>query len=150
VRRNWLYRSFAGIMSVWLAICLVEPAQLHTCAMHGGLAIEGGVHSAGVHSPRAHAAHAAPAAHRGIHGSDATPTGSRQDQDSDTQSKHCSCLGDCSVGKTAISLPGSSTQLQQLAISASASAFPRDVPAVSAPHFLLPFANGPPAFSSRA
>src|SRR5258705_13582837 len=50
VRHHWLFRSLAGVLSVWLAICLAEPAQLHTCAMHGGLAIDVSTHDGGLHS----------------------------------------------------------------------------------------------------
>jgi len=145
VRRNWVYRAFAGIISAWLVICLVEPAQLHTCAMHGGLAI-GGAHAI------AHGTggHAGSAAHHAAPSPAAASTQSHHDRDSDSQSHQCSCLGDCSVGKTPLSLPGATAALQAAPIGRVAVTPAGEVPAITAPQFLLPFANGPPAISSRA
>jgi hypothetical protein len=129
------------LLATWIAICLAEPAQLHTCAMHGGLAISpaagGGAHghSAAVEQFTTHSG----AAH------------SHQDQNSDSQSRQCSCIGDCNAGSSPIGLAAAGISLATAAISeTSAIEVAYDSPHVVAPDFFLPFSNGPPTGSSRA
>ena len=121
-------------------MCLAEPVQLHTCAMHGGLAIEVG--SVATHSHTATAEHLATNAGAGHfhHG-----------HDTDSQSRQCSCLGDCSIGRAPIGFAAANVELPTVAIiQGSATDFAYDSPHNVAPQFLLPFSNGPPAGSSRA
>jgi predicted lipoprotein with Yx(FWY)xxD motif len=134
VRRHWISRSLASVLALWLAVCLAEPVQLHTCAMHGGLAIDVG--SVATHS------HTATAEHLGH---------THHGQDTDNQSRQCSCLGDCSAGRPPIGIAAANVALPTVAIiQRSAADFTYDSPRVVAPRFLLPFSNGPPAGSSRA
>lgn len=128
VRRNAFSRIFAGVLSVWLAICLAEPAQLHTCAMHGDLAMQ----SHGI------------AAHHG------TMHGHSHNQSGDDKAKQCSCIGDCSAGRTLVGPTSVSVSFAATTIETSSTPFGYESPAISAPHFFLPFPNGPPRTSSRA
>jgi len=117
---------------------MVEPMQLHTCAMHGGLAIEQTSVAHG-HSPNGH--------HMAAH-----LTGqSDQHQGTDGQSHQCSCLGDCNGGSAPIGLTSAAVALSEPGIVANAiSSFDYTSPRLVAAAFLLPFSNGPPASSSRA
>ena len=137
VRRNWFFRSLASVFAVWLATCMVEPMQLHTCAMHGGLAIA---------TPGA-AGHSASGHHMAMH-----PTGqSDQDQGTDGQSHQCSCLGDCNGGSATVGLTAPVVSLSELALVGHAMPdFDYASPRLIAAGFLLPFGNGPPTSSSRA
>ena len=116
---------------------MVEPMQLHTCAMHGGLAIE--MSGASGHSASAH--------HMGVHRAGQ----SDQDQRTDGQSHQCSCLGDCNGGSATIGLTAPVVSLAELAVVGHAMPdFDYASPRLIAAAFLLPFGNGPPASSSRA
>jgi hypothetical protein len=138
VHRNTLSRSFAGLLSIWLAVCMAEPAQLHTCTMHGGLAIQTSV--PGVH-----------ANHRAHHEETRPQTGSNRGHHSDSQSRQCSCLGDCSTAGAAVGLPATIVSLEAIAaIRESGPRFDAASSVVSAGNHLLPFANGPPRNSFRA
>jgi hypothetical protein len=140
VRRNWISRSLASVLSLWLAVCLAEPVQLHTCAMHGGLAIvQNGTVGTHGHAPAEH--HAARPAADHVH----------HDQSNDGQSRQCSCLGDCNAGSSPVGFTAAGISLLTAAITeASATSFTYASPRIVAPRFLLPFGNGPPAGSSRA
>jgi hypothetical protein len=139
VRHHWISRVFASTFSLWLAVCLAEPVQLHTCAMHGGLAIE-------QHTP--HDAHSLVGRHGAMHSGAGH---SHQDQNGDKQSGQCSCLGDCNAGSTSAGLTAAAVLLlEPVQDGGSTADFHYSSPALVAPHFLLPFGNGPPAGSSRA
>ncbi|HMJ16959.1 MAG TPA: hypothetical protein VK478_01110 [Gemmatimonadaceae bacterium] len=141
MRRHWISRSLASVLALWLAVCLAEPVQLHTCAMHGGLAIEQ-VGVAATHSHTSAAQHVA---------TNAGPGHFHHGQDSDSQSRQCSCLGDCNAGRGPIGIAAPGVTLPAVAIvEGSATDFTHDSPRLVAPQFLLPFSNGPPAGSSRA
>jgi len=133
VRRNAFFRSLAGVLSVWLAICLAEPQQLHTCVMHGALAISthggGGAHHGASHAAASH---------------------SNDKSGGDSQSQQCSCLGDCSAGRTLLGLVATAPSFAAAPIHTSAVFFSYVSPSIVAPHFLLPFSNGPPDSSARA
>ena len=138
MRRNWISRSLASMLSLWLAVCLAEPVQLHTCAMHGGLAIVSSatvathIPSAGHHAARPGAGH------------------DHHDQRKDGESRQCSCLGDCNAGSSPVGIASPAISLVIAPITeASASSFTYASPRIVAPRFLLPFSNGPPAGSSR-
>jgi hypothetical protein len=142
VRRNFISRVLAGVLATWLAVCLAEPVQLHTCTMHGGLGIAqtpvGGAH-AGV----------SPAAEHGV--GRAGGGHSHHDQGSEGQSRQCTCLGDCNGGSSPIGVAAAGISLVAVAITeASAAEVAYDSPREVAPDFLLPFSNGPPTDSSRA
>jgi hypothetical protein len=137
VRRNWYFKALAGIIGVWLAICLAEPAQLHTCVMHGGLAIQS--HSTAGHQ----AGHA-----HGV-GSHAL-SGQSQQQSNDSQSKQCSCLGDCNnAGKVFVALVVPAASFASVSTERDPALFSYVSPSVATDR-LLPFSNGPPSSSSRA
>jgi hypothetical protein len=144
VRRNRLFRILGSIMSIWLAICLAEPMQLHTCVMHGGLAIE----IAG------HAAHSGSTSHHtgALHHTLASGQSSdhSRHQQGDSHSRQCSCLGDCNTGRSSMGLAATRVQLGLPAVHSFTIAFAYASPSVAAPHFFLPFSNGPPAASSLA
>ena len=140
VRRTLISRSLASLLALWLAVCLAEPVQLHTCAMHGGLAIErttGPTHE-----------HSAAAEHLGT----SAGTGHfHHDQSSDSQSRQCSCLGDCSAGRSPVGVAAAGVSLLTVAtVESWETDFEYASPRLVAPHFLLPFSNGPPTGSSRA
>lgn len=138
MRRNWFFRTLASVFAVWLAICMVEPMQLHTCAMHGGLVIEQ-TSGASSHSANSH--------HMAMH-----RTGqSDRDQGTDGQSHQCSCLGDCNGGSAPVGLTAPVVSLAELAVVGHAVPdFDYASPRLIAAGFLLPFGNGPPISSSRA
>jgi hypothetical protein len=138
VRRNWFFRSLASVFAVWLAICMVEPMQLHTCAMHGGLVIEQTSVPSG-HSANGH--------HMAMHRAGQP----NHDQGTDGQSHQCSCLGDCNGGSAPIGLTASVVSLSEVAVVDHAMPeFDYESPRLIAAWFLLPFGNGPPTSSSRA
>ena len=137
-RDSLFFRILAGVLSVWLVICLAEPAQLHTCVMHGGLAIDA---TASVsHHGSTHAVH------------DVASTGAQHShhQSDGKQSNQCSCLGDCSAGRTLVGIIAPRATFAPTAMEASPTAFAYASPAIVAPHFRLPFSNGPPDASRRA
>ncbi len=136
-RDSLFHRILAGVLSVWLVICLAEPAQLHTCVMHGGLAIDATVSGS----------------HGSSHVHDVASTGGTQHshhQSDGKQSNQCSCLGDCSAGRTLVGIVAPRATFVPEAIEASPTAFAYASPAIAAPHFLRPFSNGPPDASHRA
>jgi len=129
VRRNRIFRALAGLLSIWLAICLAEPAQMHTCTMHGQLAM------------------GAMEMHMGSHQGSAHP-GSHDKQDA--HGNQCTCIGDCSAGRTLVGVVSTPAAFAAAVVYRPAVAFSYRSPSVAAPSFLLPFSNGPPAASSRA
>ena len=141
MRRSWISRSLASVFALWLAVCLAEPVQLHTCTMHDGLAI---VQNAAIstHGHSSAAEHsAAPTEAEHFH----------QDQSSDGESRQCSCFGDCIVGSSPIGITAAGISLLTAAITESSGpALEYVSPRLVAPRFLRPFSNGPPAGSSRA
>jgi hypothetical protein len=131
MRHGRAFRTLAGLVSVWLGICLAEPMQLRLCVMHGGLTIESAGHAS-------HASHGA-ASHSAHH-----PTKGHD------KSQQCSCLGDCTAGSSPglvaaayfrVDLPSS---IRTVAAPVTASA------EIAAVDFVLPFSNGPPGTSSLA
>lgn len=140
MRRNLISRVLASVLATWLAICLAEPARLHTCTMHGGLAI---VQTA------VGSSHASVATGHGA--KRAEPGHSHHDQSSDSQSRQCTCIGDCNAGSSPVGIAAAGISLLTVATTeASAAELVYDSPRVVAPDFLLPFSNGPPTGSSRA
>jgi len=127
VQRTLISRALAGVLSIWLAISLAEPVQLHTCALHGSAATQS---ADGSH----HATHA----------------GHSHDRSSDGKSKQCSCLGDCCAGRAIVWVDTSADLLASTTIKTTPAPFGYSSRTVVAPHFLLPFSNGPPTISSRA
>jgi hypothetical protein len=126
------------MFAVWLAICMVEPMQIHTCAMHGGLVIE---------QTSAPSGHSASGHHMATHRAGQ----SGHDQGTDGQSHQCSCLGDCNGGSAPIGLIASVVSLSEVAVVDHAMPeFDYASPRLIAAGFLLPFGNGPPTSSSRA
>ena len=148
VRRSRFARAFSGILAVWLAICLAEPMQLHTCVMHGGLAMAGSMHGMGggsmdrdaMSSGSTNRAHPAASLEGRPHHNDGT----------DDQSIQCICLGDCSGGRTPVGLTAAPVFLASLQFDVPTPVFSYVSPSLASPRFLLPFSNGPPSASSRA
>jgi len=140
VRHTRAFRGLASIVSIWLAICLAEPAQLHTCVMHGGLAIDVSMDAA-IHGGSSHG---------GVASTHAMAGHSHHDQGTNNQSKQCSCIGDCSAGRAPIGLAPASTQLALLELEVPKAIFSYVSPSLVSPHYLLPFSNAPPSSSSRA
>jgi len=136
VRHNAWFRILAGVFSAWLVICLAVPAQLHTCVMHGGLAITA---TGAVSHHAAHTAHGVSTAAKHSH-----------HQNDDGQANQCSCLGDCSTGRTVVGVTAPIVSFASNVIEVPAPVFSYASPTVFAPHFLRPFSNGPPDASSRA
>jgi hypothetical protein len=107
--------------------------------MHGGLAIDVSMHDGGTHG-----------AHGGMASIHSMAGHSHHDQTPDTQSKQCSCLGDCSTGKAPAFLAEAPAQLALVAVERSQPIISYASPSLVSPQFLLPFSNGPPDASSRA
>jgi hypothetical protein len=128
---------------------MAAPMQLHTCVMHGGLAIDGGAKAAS--SPlHAHGGVSQGNAH-GSHSGHAVANHSQHQHGTDGPSKQCSCLGDCNAGgKAPIGLSAPIAQLASVRAGSSTADFTYTSPSLVAAHFLLPFSNGPPVISSRA
>jgi hypothetical protein len=143
VRRNPIIRALISIASIWLAVCLAVPMQLHTCVMHGGLSIDVSAHGNGLLVEQHSFQQQSPASHR-------VAGHSHHDQRQDDHSKQCSCIGDCSTGKAPVALASASTRVEFLQTESAGAAPSHESPSVSSPRFLLPFSNGPPAASSRA
>ena len=137
VHRNVMFRILASVLSVWLVVCLAEPAQLHTCVMHGGLAIN--TYASGSQHAAMHTAHDASGAAKHSH-----------HQGDDDRANQCTCLGDCSTGRTVVAVVASRVSLAPTAVAVPSPVFVYASPAIVAPHFLRPFPNGPPNASSRA
>jgi len=126
------------MLSLWLAVCMAEPVQLHTCAMHGGLAIVSNA-TAATHIPSA-----------GHHAVRAGTGHDHHEQGTDSESRQCSCLGDCNAGSSPVGVASPAISLVTAPITeAAANSFTHPSPRIVAPRFLLPFSNGPPAGSSR-
>ena len=132
MRHGRAFRALAGLMSVWVGICLAEPMQLHLCVMHGGLTIESGPHSS------AHSAHSA-AAHAAHH-----PTKGHD------KSAQCSCLGDCTAGNSPAFLPSTYFGVDLPASDRSVVTSLTKSAEFATADFVLPFANGPPGTFSLA
>jgi hypothetical protein len=117
---------------------MVEPLQLHTCAMHGGLAIEP---TSGAHG------HTAPGHRMAMHRVNLPD----HHQGTNGQSHQCSCLGDCNGGSAPVGLTASAVSLSEPGVAVTESAsFQYRSPSLVATSFFLPFSNGPPSSSSRA
>jgi hypothetical protein len=116
-----LHRSVAAFMALWFTVVTVEPARLHTCPMHDGLAMTGGM-------AMAHAGHSAYAHH------------APADQDS---AKHtCSCLGSCATSAAPAVPPTISFEV--LVLEAAGLGVVEHSRPVAPTAFALPFGNGPP------
>ena len=117
MQRSRVERVLAVLLAVWFVLVTIEPAALHTCAVHGG----------------AHAT-AAAAEHHGGHDTAGDPA----------SANHCSCLGDCAAAVTS-ALPARALTPWPASVAAVSSLPPLAAlfvpPAI---HFARPFANGPP------
>jgi hypothetical protein len=119
MRRSGMERVFAAIMLLWFAGIIGAPASLHSCPVHDAARVPAGDTTHAAHS------HQTPSRH-GDH------TG-------------CTCLGDCSAGGIAPGIPAARTALPAVAGTELRAPLPQpDAPALTAPAFLLPYANGPP------
>jgi hypothetical protein len=133
VTRTRAFRTLAGVIAVWLGICLAEPMQLHLCVMHGGLAIQSGAHS-GSHSHN-RASHANHGSHSG---------------NDHEKTQQCSCLGDCTTGSAPAFINASQVAVALPVGTRAVVTSGHEPAAVVAIDFLLPFSNGPPGTSSLA
>jgi hypothetical protein len=147
VPRTRLFRAFAGLASLWLAICMVAPTQLHTCVMHGGLAIDVVSHS-GSQNGAPH--HGGNGAHHNDVAAAASGEHAHHGQGSSPHSQQCSCIGDCSAGRAPVDAPVAQTLLNAPTVRRATISFNYASASFDAPQFLLPFSNGPPDASSRA
>ena len=122
MRHRPLERALAAFLLLWFALVTVEPVALHSCPVHGWPAAAA-TNDHGGHAPVA-PAHS-------------------DDGDADHQ---CACIGDCTAAPSVAGLPAtrvvlvaSTTQRVQVVVPAAES------PSATAPEFLRPYANGPPA-----
>lgn len=105
-------------MLLWFAWMTGAPASFHSCPVHDAARVPAGdTHAAHSHqAPSPQGNHAA-----------------------------CTCLGDCSAGGIAPGIPPARTTLPAVAAVEPTAPLPQpDSPALTAPAFLLPYANGPP------
>ena len=130
--RTRAFRALAGVLAVWVGICLPQPMQLHLCVMHGGLSVESIGHR------DSHMSHAA-VSHDAHH-----PTHSHD------KSQQCSCLGDCTAGNAAAFIaPQQFRVAMQPVVRVDLPRAATYAPA-AASGLLLPYPNGPPSTSSPA
>jgi len=121
MHRSFATRLLAALVAVWFTINMVEPAWLHACPVHDGLAVTPTANQSG------HSGHQ-PASH--------DESGGR------TKSHLCQCLGACTTAAI-VSTPPSSL-VGTIEVSASAPGLPEyEHPILERAHE-LPFANGPP------
>lgn len=119
MRRSGLERVFAALMLLWFACITGAPASLHSCPVHDGARGSAGDATHAEHS------HEVP-----------SPQGDHT---------ACTCLGDCSAGGIAPGIAAARTTLPAVVPTELPAPLPQpDSPAVTAPAFLLPYANGPP------
>lgn len=130
--RHVLKRAFAALLLLWFAVSTGEPAALHSCP---------------VHDPRASAQARGTAL-----GLDAQPGGalghshSHQVPQRDSEQRGCTCIGECSAGSSVTWLPGARVVLAVADVRQIRMELPpAESPAITAPAFLLPYANGPPS-----
>jgi hypothetical protein len=124
MRRSGLERILAALALLWFACITGAPASFHSCPVHDG-----------ARGPTRHATHTA-------HSHEAPTPGDHA---------ACTCVGDCSAGGIVPVVPAGRTTLSGVTRPAPPGPRPQpDSPALSAPPFLLPYANGPPgAVASR-
>lgn len=130
--RTRTFRALAGVLGVWVGICLVQPMQLHLCVMHGGLAVEYIGHA------DSHVAHGA-VSHHAHH--------STQSHD---KSQQCSCLGDCTTGNAPAFVATAQIAAPLPAVDRVVASSAEASRPIVATDFVLPFSNGPPGISSFA
>ena len=103
---------------------MVEPAKLHNCAMHSGAQHATAAQSAPTTSADSHSHHA-PAP--------------------DESSRHCTCLGDCSAGKSSHAIAARPATLSADVTDAYHVAFADyNSPVLIPAEFILPPAQAPP------
>jgi hypothetical protein len=118
MRQRGLGRAFAALLLLWFAVVTGAPSAFHSCPVHD----------------RAHAT--GPDAQHGTHSHRLPDSGDHG---------ACTCIGDCAVGGVAPGVPAARTNVVVAATSQVRAPLPApDSPAVTAPAFVLPYANGPP------
>jgi hypothetical protein len=112
-----LRRFFAALFALWFTVLTVEPARVHSCPTHGGLA-------AG--SEHAHAGHSG----HGAHGS------------APAKRHGCNCLGSCA---TPAAPPSPRLSFVRFAvITADAPGLEELERPITSVAYAIPFGNGPP------
>ncbi len=117
MRRTGIGRVSAALLLLWFAVVSGgAPAALHVCPVHDGAqAVTGSDHAAHSHDAPADGGHV------------------------------CTCFGDCATGGVAPGIAAARTNIITAATVEPRAPLPApDAPAVSAPAFVLPYANGPP------
>jgi hypothetical protein len=133
MRHHPARRTLSTLLVVWFTVVTVEPAALHSCPVHG--------------APVAAMLTPATAAHHGqapsvIEHAPGADHGQRHEGDS----HQCACIGDCSASNPAATLPDARILVVPVALRDPAPAVPHvERPPATAPDFLRPYANGPPA-----
>jgi hypothetical protein len=117
--RSGLERIVAALVLLWYACVTGAPASFHACPVHDG--------DRGAGADATHAAHSHEAPGPGDHDA-------------------CTCLGDCSAGGIAPAVPAArTTPPPAVAHTKVLAPLPQpESPALTAPAFLRPYANGPP------
>jgi hypothetical protein len=123
MHRSVWSRVFAAFVAIWFTVNMVEPAWLHACPVHGGLAIA--------------------AAHDGAN-SGSTHHSSHHDQSDSKGAGHlCQCLGACTTAAMISSPP--SAHIETIEVRASAPGLGDHDFFLAERAHELPFSNGPPA-----
>jgi hypothetical protein len=118
MRRTPLDRVFAAVVLLWFAFITGGPAALHSCPVHDDARAPVGAATHDAHS------HQLPDSH---------------------DHSSCTCLGDCTAGGVAPVVPAARAALAHVTEPQVRAPLPQpDSPALAAPAFLLPCANGPP------
>jgi hypothetical protein len=86
-------RTVAAVYALWFAVVLVEPAALHTCAMHGSL--HAAMHGTMPVSGHTHGPHDMSSAHQ--HAADSSQQNERKTP--------CTCIGACCAAVAAVIPP---------------------------------------------
>ena len=140
-----LQRALSTLLVAWFALVTLEPVALHSCPVHGWS-------SAAPLGP-------APVSSGAVNPAGATPVPLGADADDhadhgpaipahsgDGEEHDCACIGDCAPPSSASALPATRTAFVQTDTRQIRLERPSaESPSITAPEFLLPYANGPPA-----
>src|SRR5687768_9465855 len=112
-------RAFAALVLLWFVVATTQAETLHRCSVHGAPVATNEDAGAAGHSHHA----------KGPADDAAT----------------CSCVGDCSAGGFSVAMARPEHRLVSVALQDSEpQRIDTNAPKLTAPAFLLPYANGPP------
>ena len=130
-----LQRALSTLLVAWFALVTLEPVALHSCPVHGWSGPAPISPAAATPAPLG-----ADADDHADHGP-AIPAHSGDGEEHD-----CACIGDCAPSSSASALPATRVAVVQTDTHEIRLERPSaESPSVTAPEFLRPYPNGPPA-----